>query len=121
MGGTLHLRFQDPARQADFMKMMTPEARRALQMVLQGGSGVPMGLLEMGAKKVSKKVSQTPSQTVTVSNETIDSALSAQAEADPVSDLPSDDFGWKKCGDVPYNCPRLHDMLSVEWGKFRDK
>merc|ERR1719476_1227629 len=101
------------------MKLMTPEARRSLQIALQGDpEDGPVALLEVNTER---KVLQPAATGTGVTNSTLGAALAAAETADPVSDLPSDNFGWKKCGDVPYNCPRLHDMLSIEWGKFRDQ
>merc|ERR1712156_722567 len=38
----------------------------------------------------------------------------------PVSEDPHPQGQWKKCVDGPVNCGLLHDLMSLEWGKFRD-
>merc|ERR1719346_730558 len=38
----------------------------------------------------------------------------------PVSEDPHPSGQWKKCVDGTPNCGLLHDLMSLEWGKFRD-
>merc|ERR1712032_320556 len=38
----------------------------------------------------------------------------------PVSESPHPSGQWKKCVDGTPNCGLLHDLMSLEWGKFRD-
>jgi hypothetical protein len=42
------------------------------------------------------------------------------AEVVPVSEDPHPSGQWKKCVDGTPNCGLLHDLMSIEWGKFRD-
>merc|ERR1719189_2008849 len=42
------------------------------------------------------------------------------AEVIPVSEDPHPKGQWKKCVDGEPNCGLLHDLMSIEWGKFRD-
>merc|ERR1719189_475637 len=42
------------------------------------------------------------------------------AEVVPVSEDPHPKGQWKKCVDGEPNCGLLHDLMSIEWGKFRD-
>jgi hypothetical protein len=41
-------------------------------------------------------------------------------ETSPVSEEPNPAGQWKKCVDGTPNCGLLHDLMSIEWGKFRD-
>merc|ERR1719229_1101800 len=41
-------------------------------------------------------------------------------DAVPVTEGPDPAGQWKKCVDAPYDCGFVHDMMSLEWGKFRD-
>merc|ERR1719359_2265573 len=43
-----------------------------------------------------------------------------EVETLPVVEEPNPDGQWKKCVDGPPNCGLLHDLMSMEWGKFRD-
>merc|ERR1719382_214099 len=38
----------------------------------------------------------------------------------PVAEEPHPEGQWKKCTDGTPNCGLLHDLMSIEWGKFRD-
>merc|ERR1719219_411368 len=42
------------------------------------------------------------------------------AETVPVAEDPHPSGQWKKCVDGEPNCGLLHDLMSIEWGKFRD-
>merc|ERR1719346_549655 len=42
------------------------------------------------------------------------------AEILPVAEDPHPEGQWKKCVDGTPNCGLLHDLMSLEWGKFRD-
>merc|ERR1719159_1100413 len=44
----------------------------------------------------------------------------ASVEVSPVSEEPNPAGQWKKCTDGTPNCGLLHDLMSIEWGKFRD-
>merc|ERR1719230_960085 len=39
----------------------------------------------------------------------------------PVTEEPDPAGQWKKCVDAPFDCAFVHDMMSLEWGKFRDE
>jgi hypothetical protein len=53
-------------------------------------------------------------------NTTTPAMPTASVETLPVSEEPSPDGQWKKCTDGTPNCGLLHDLMSMEWGKFRD-
>lgn len=102
----MELRFDDAKLQAQVERMMTPDAKMALrealgQMTING----PM-LLEVGA-------SRQPNSTATA-------PPSFGAMVVPVSEDPHPAGQWKKCVDGTPDCGLLHDLMSLEWGKFRD-
>merc|ERR1719219_1159975 len=53
-------------------------------------------------------------------NETTTALPTFAAEVVPVSEDPHPSGQWKKCVDGEPNCGLLHDLMSMEWGKFRD-
>merc|ERR1740123_2400147 len=82
---------------------MTPEATLALREAL-GQVEKPLGLL----------------QQMQLSNETTTALPKFVAETVPVAEDPHPSGQWKKCVDGTPNCGLLHDLMSLEWGKFRD-
>jgi len=98
------LNFKDHNMQTRFEQMMTPEARLALREAL-GQVHRPLGLI------------QTLEETTT---ETTTALPTFAAEVVPVSEDPHPSGQWKKCVDGTPNCGLLHDLMSIEWGKFRD-
>jgi len=98
------LNFENHKLQAKFEQMMTPEARQALHEAL-GQVQRPLGLVQ---------VREDPNTETTTALPTF------AAEVIPVSEDPHPKGQWKKCVDGEPNCGLLHDLMSIEWGKFRD-
>merc|ERR1719410_3200709 len=84
---------------------MTPETRQALQEAL-GQVQKPLGLMQ-------EREEDTTTETTTA-------LPTFAAEVVPVSEDPHPSGQWKKCVDGEPNCGLLHDLMSIEWGKFRD-
>jgi len=101
------LNFRNPDLQMRLERMMTPEAKLALREAL-GQAEKPLGLMQM-------KASEDPTTT-----ETTTALPTFAAEVLPVAEEPNPAGQWKKCVDGTPNCGLLHDMMSLEWGKFRD-
>merc|ERR1719433_1060051 len=99
------LNFNDHTLQARLEQMMTPEARQALREVL-GQVEKPLGLIQ---------VREDPTI-----NDTTTALPTFAAQVVPVSEDPHPSGQWKKCVDGEPNCGLLHDLMSLEWGKFRD-
>jgi len=97
------LNFKNPELQQRLERMMTPEATLALREAL-GQVEKPLGLL----------------QQMQLSNDTTTALPTFAAEVVPVSEDPHPKGQWKKCVDGTPNCGLLHDLMSLEWGKFRD-
>merc|ERR1719324_67550 len=92
---------------------MTPEARLALRTALgQVTKKHNMAFIEIGSEE-----SQPASSSV---NTTTPAMPTASVETLPVTEEPNPDGQWKKCTDGTPNCGLLHDLMSIEWGKFRD-
>lgn len=85
--------------------MMTPAARLALREALGEVEG-PLKLLQ---EKEEPKVEETTTALPTYA-----------AKVVPVSEEPSPGGQWKKCVDGAPNCGLLHDLMSLQWGKFKD-
>merc|ERR1719262_66208 len=99
------LNFKDRDMQARYEQMMTPETRKAVQEAL-GQVQKPLGLMQERAD--------------TTTTETTTALPTFAAEVVPVSEDPHPSGQWKKCVDGTPNCGLLHDLMSIEWGKFRD-
>merc|ERR1719410_2765542 len=99
------LNFKNRKLQARLEQMMTPESRQALRVAL-GQMQRPLGLIQLR------------SDAVTTSTTT--EAATFVAQTVPVSEDPHPSGQWKKCVDGEPNCGLLHDIMSLEWGKFRD-
>jgi len=98
------LNFNNRKLQARLEQMMTPESRQALRAAL-GQVQKPLGLIQLQEDPAAETTTAAPSfipQTV------------------PVSEDPHPSGQWKKCVDGEPNCGLLHDLMSIEWGKFRD-
>merc|ERR1719439_450877 len=92
---------------------MTPDARRMLRIALgQVQKNTGKSLLQLD------EANQQPASTEV--NTTSATFPSASVETLPVSEEPNPDGQWKKCVDGTPNCGLLHDLMSIEWGKFRD-
>merc|ERR1712008_396760 len=98
------LNFKDRNMQARFEQMMTPETRQALQEAL-GQVQKPLGLMQEREDTTTETTTALPT---------------FAAEVVPVSEDPHPSGQWKKCVDGTPNCGLLHDLMSIEWGKFRD-
>merc|ERR1719195_1581106 len=98
------LNFKNHNLQARLEQMMTPEARQALHEAL-GQVQKPLGLLQVQADTTTETTTALPTYAAVV-------VL--------VSEDPHPSGQWKKCVDGPVNCGLLHDLMSLEWGKFRD-
>jgi len=82
--------------------MLTPDARLALRRAL--GQADSLNLAQL---RGSSGNDTTPAVEV--------------VPAMPVQEEPNMDSQWKKCVDGTHNCGLLHDLMSLEWGKFRDE
>merc|ERR1719456_1040535 len=92
---------------------MTPDAKLALQMALgQVAVKTKLSFLQRDEEKQ-------PSMATEV-NTTTPAMPTAPVETLPVSEEPNPDGQWKKCTDGTPNCGLLHDLMSMEWGRFRD-
>mmetsp|Transcript_130844 Transcript_130844/g.317830 ORF Transcript_130844/g.317830 Transcript_130844/m.317830 type:complete len:996 (-) Transcript_130844:110-3097(-) len=100
----VQLRFNNPQLQAQVERMMTPDARMALRSAL-GQAGSQLNLLQSAGGLANSSTTPEPQATVDVM---------------PVQEEPSAGGQWKKCVDGTPNCGLLHDLMSLEWGKFRD-
>mmetsp|Transcript_20636 Transcript_20636/g.42423 ORF Transcript_20636/g.42423 Transcript_20636/m.42423 type:complete len:994 (+) Transcript_20636:86-3067(+) len=109
----LELNFKNPTLQAQIEKMMTPSARLALQRAL-GQLPLGMSLVQVGKRDELAAGTTTPNLTTTLAVPTF------AVDVMPVSDEPAAGSQWKKCSDGKPNCGLLHDLMSLEWGKFRD-
>merc|ERR1719490_429348 len=98
------LNFKDPNLQSRLERMMTPEAAQALRVAL-GQVQKPLGLIQAGEDPATETTTALPT---------------FAAEVVPVSEDPHPAGQWKKCVDGPVDCGLLHDLMSLEWGKFRD-
>merc|ERR1719262_167648 len=98
------LNFENHDQQTRFEQMMTPEARQALNEALGQVQG-PLGLIQMQADTTTETTTALPKFV---------------AETVPVAEDPHPSGQWKKCVDGTPNCGLLHDLMSLEWGKFRD-
>jgi hypothetical protein len=113
-GGGVELRFDDLKLQEKVERMLTPEAklalRQALGQVTTKGHGHKHGLslLELEASQPTMGDVNTTTNFPTYT-----------AETSPVMEAPRDGQ-WKKCTDGEVNCGLLHDLMSIEWGRFRD-
>jgi uncharacterized protein YoxC len=109
--------------------MMTPGARQALREALgqvhRGGatellqrSGFAFADTAAGAAAAG----QAPSPSQNETGGVVSTSLSPSIPVDqsPVTEEPDPAGQWKKCVDAPYDCAFVHDMMSLEWGKFRD-
>merc|ERR1719367_1805770 len=83
---------------------MTPDARMALRQALGQVKGHPSFLQERTAN----------TSTTTGFPEHVGIVIQ------PVQEGPRPLGQWKKCVDGTPNCGLLHDLMSLEWGKFRD-
>merc|ERR1712032_1237510 len=99
------LNFKNPNLQSQMERLMTPEARQALREALGEVQG-PLGLIQ--------------SREDPTTTETTTALPTFAAEVVPVSEDPHPSGQWKKCVDGTPNCGLLHDLMSLEWGKFRD-
>jgi hypothetical protein len=105
--GGLEIRFNDPQLQAKVERLMTPDARHALREAL--------GQEQMTLMQVVKEKAQT-----SMANTTTPGLPTVAIEVSPVVEAPSASGQAKKCVDGEPNCGLLHDLMSMEWGKFRD-
>lgn len=106
--GDIQINFQDPKLQAKVEKMMTPEARLALRTALGQVTG-HLGLLQESKETTTTTVAKY--QAV------------AKRGSDPVAEGPGSGNA-RKCADMPPDperCGKVHDTLSIDWGRFRDE
>jgi len=99
------LNFNNPELQARMERLMTADSRQALHEAL-GQAEKSLGFIQTKAD---------PTTTVTTSV-----VPTFPAQTVPVAEDPNPSGQWKKCVDGPVNCGLLHDIMSLEWGKFRD-
>jgi len=105
----LTLNFSNPLLQAEVEQKMTPVARLALREALGQASG-PLGLAQLGIRRGRL------ANTTTTTTPQVQFAV----EVMPVQEEPHPHGQWKKCTGE-HNCGLLHDLMSLEWGKFRDQ
>jgi len=98
------LNFNNPNLQARLERLMTPQTQKALREAL-GQMEKPLGLVQ---------AREDPTTT-----ETTTALPTFAAEVIPVSEDPHPAGQWKKCTETG-PCSLLHDLMSIEWGKFRD-
>merc|ERR1719181_2320791 len=110
--GDIELRFDDPKLQAKVERVMTPDARKMLRAAL--GQVHSKSFLQLNSNLTNQQPASTEANT------TSPAFPSATVETLPVSEEPNPDGQWKKCVDGTPNCGLLHDLMSIEWGKFRD-
>jgi len=104
----LTLDFNNPKLQMEVERRLTPDARLALREALGQVSG-PLGLAQLGGRR--GRVANTTTTTT---------SLQFAVEVMPVQEEPHPEGQWRKCtGEA--NCGLLHDLMSLEWGKFRDQ
>merc|ERR1719362_1275669 len=91
--------------------MMTPDAKRALREALgQVQSQGNLAFVQASGKQPGTgKTGNTTTPFPTAAVETL-----------PVSEKPHPSGQWRKCTDGEPNCGLLHDLMSIEWGRFRD-
>merc|ERR1712061_889694 len=97
------LNFKNPNLQSQLERLMTPEASQALRQALGQVQG-PLGLIQSRAAD-------------TTTTETTTALPTFAAEVVPVSEDPHPSGQWKKCTETG-SCSLLHDLMSIEWGKF---
>jgi hypothetical protein len=115
--GGVELHFDDPKLEAKVERVMTQDARNILRAALgkvvnHVSSKTLRSLLQLDTGKQ-------PAATTDV-NTTTGAFPTASVETVPVSEEPNPSGQWKKCTDGTPNCGLLHDLMSIEWGKFRD-
>jgi hypothetical protein len=110
--GGLEINFDNPKLQAKVERLMTPDARRALRAAL--------GQVPRRSKTAFLQVSEIAAQPEMTTNETTTGFPTYSVETVPVSEEPNPEGQWKKCTDGTPNCGLLHDLMSIEWGRFRD-
>merc|ERR1719346_380675 len=98
------INFNNPNLQSRLERLMTPDVRQALREAL-GQVQKPLGLIQSHEDPVTDTTTALPT---------------FAAEVIPVSEDPHPSGQWKKCVDGTPNCGLLHDLMSLEWGKFRD-
>jgi hypothetical protein len=111
--GYFHLSFPDAKMQAKMERLMTPEARKALRAAL--------GQVSVKSQKTAFiEIGNTEEQAPAGGNTTTPGMPTFGVETSPVAEEPNPSGQWKKCTDGTPNCGLLHDLMSMEWGKFRD-
>jgi hypothetical protein len=111
----LHIEFPDAKMQAKMERLMTPEAKRALRIAL--GQVIvkqpkqQAAFLELGTDQISA---------AGMGNTTTPALPTFGVETSPVSEEPNPSGQARKCTDGTPNCGLLHDLMSIEWGRFRD-
>jgi hypothetical protein len=115
--GGVELRFDDPKLQLKVERMMTPDAKKMLREIL---SGQNWHRTNPAAAKSLLQIQEARQPATADTNTTSASFPTAAPETSPVSEEPNPAGQWKKCVDGTPNCGLLHDLMSIEWGKFRD-
>jgi uncharacterized protein YegL len=105
--GGVELHFDDPKLQAKVERVMTPDARRMLREALG----------EAPKKSAFIEFEKQPTSPV---NTTTGAFPTSEIATLPVSEEPNPAGQARKCVDGTPNCGLLHDLMSIEWGKFRD-
>jgi len=106
----MYLDFEDKALQAKVERMMTPNARAALREALGQVAG-SLNLVQLGANPAPPTPAPpTPAPLI----------QPVVYEVSPVQEEPHPEGQWRKCVSGTPNCGLLHDLMSLEWGRFRD-
>jgi len=111
----LELHFQDAHLQAQVERMLTPSAKLALRAAL-GQTVRQANLVQLREEPVVN----TTIVVTTTGPVTTTAFAPIAVDPLPVSEDPHPEGQWKKCVDGTPNCGLLHDLMSLEWGKFRD-
>jgi len=101
-GPVLH--FENPDMDSKLERLMTPDALQALRSALGQAQG-PLGLIQLREDPATDTTTALPT---------------FAAETVPVAEDPHPSGQWKKCVRGKEDCGLLHDLMSLEWGKFRD-
>merc|ERR1740138_928543 len=96
---------------------MTPEARRALRIAL-GQVVITKPKQQAAFLELGTDQDQAPASAAV--NTTSAALPTFGVETSPVSEEPSPSGQARKCTDGTPNCGLLHDLMSIEWGRFRD-
>ena len=109
----LSLKFDDPKLPAKIEAMTTLDARNALEVALGQVVASKRGRLKLLQTETGQpSAGEVDATTGALPNRSVETL--------PVVEEPTPNGQLDKCVDGPVNCGLLHDLMSMEWGKFRD-